>query len=143
MPSESRDNIIATMEWTPVNLYYMEVPSLDLRLRWLHAKPSADRPDMKSMVVIREPASKYSDQELQRIAEFSSAISKAEQDRYGKILGANLIFLDKATGIDEELPWIVRRMNTIEPYRRKTLEEALLAADEKFANLSRAAASTP
>ena len=140
---KSREENIATLEWTPVSPYFRDVPSIDHRLRWLHAKPSAKQPDMKSMVVIREPASKYSDQELQRIAEFSSAISKAEQDRYGKILGANLIFLDKATGIDEELPWIVGRMNTLDPYRRKTLEEALLAADEKFANLSRAAASTP
>lgn len=89
---------------------------------WESQRPSESYPDWPSVVAVRGPAEKYSDDELARLVEFSGARTARYDEMFRWRQGANLIVLDKV----ETGAWLRKRMSwTHGPMYSPTLAEAL------------------
>lgn len=77
-------------------------------LAW--AFSAGDQPDFPSIVAITGPAEKYTDTELQTLADVSDALTASYDERWIVRRGANLWIVDKAE-YNTEHPWMVKRLS--------------------------------
>ncbi len=76
-------------------------------LTW--AFSAGEQPDIPSIVAITGPAEKYTDTELQTLADVSDALTAAYDERFTERRGANIWIVDKVD-YNEERPWMVKRL---------------------------------
>lgn len=77
-------------------------------LAW--AFSSGEQPDIPSIVAITGPAEKYTDTELQTLANVSEALTATYDAHFTARRGANLWIVDKQTAFDTPRPWLVKRL---------------------------------
>jgi len=70
---------------------------------------SGHAPDLPSVVAITGPAEKYTDTELQTLADVSDALTAAYDEQWTERRGANLWIVDKVD-YDTPRPWMVKRL---------------------------------
>lgn len=79
----------------------------------MHAmdKPGSGKEDLKSIVTVGAPPEKYTDEELQKLADFSDHAT-AEYDGHGWAYrrGANLICFDKTEIGEDQYRWLRKRL---------------------------------
>lgn len=93
-------------------------------LRWSLARPNEPRgaDDLKSVVAVSGPPSKYTDEELAALVEFSAERTAKYDEMFNWRLGANVICINK---LDSGC-WMRKRLSwEYGPMSSPTLQEAL------------------
>lgn len=89
-----REELIGRLEWNNGGMGYGICAVAGMMLNLLD-KPGPGHPDLKSIVIVSTPAEKYTDEELERLVQFSDFMT-ADNDKRWKIRrGANFICISK------------------------------------------------
>lgn len=112
-----REEIIEEIQWGSGT----SCSDIGTFVSWALDVPSSTRPDIKSVVMVNGPSEKYTDEELEKIIEFS----KKQTEYYDKLFryrrGANLYVLGKTDG-----GWLRMQQSwRIGPFFSETLDEAI------------------
>ena len=119
----NREQCIQGIEWlspdSGTGLGICAVAALGL---WAMTDVAPDD-DLKSVVVVKGPPEKYTDEELTKLFAFSQAYTTYYDTMFTQRHGANLIIFDKR---DWDGAWLRKRMTWNQgPMYSKTLDEAL------------------
>ena len=123
--NKTRDEMIKDMVWlTPESGGGFGICSFGASFIWSEQRPTADKPDWKSIVFIKGPAEKYTDEEIKKLYQFSVE-KTAEYDRLFNVrMGANAVVMDKLEG--ERTYWLRKRMTwECGPMYSETLDDAI------------------
>ena len=118
----NRQEIVNSMEWlTRDSGSGMGICSVANSFLWGIQRPSETNQDLKSIVAIRGPASKYTDAEIVLLYGFSRQKTAEYDEMFRFRLGANLIIIDK-----KSCGWLRKRMTwDMGEMYSKTLADAL------------------
>jgi len=112
------------------------IPSFGNMMMQSMMKPKTPSEDWKSVVAVKGPASKYTDDELSSLADFSDRYTADYDSRWRYRMGANLLIFDRE---HHDYPWLesgpvtrwLRKRQSWEsgPMYSDTLEEAISRFD--------------
>jgi hypothetical protein len=118
-----RQLLIDAIEWLlPESGTGMGICAVANMFMWATADVAPEN-DLKSVVVVKGPPDKYTDEELAKLLVFSRAYTAYYDEMFTQRIGANLIIFDKR-GFDGA--WLRKRMTwDMGPMYSKTLDEAI------------------
>lgn len=106
--SLTREEMIAKLEWNEGG-YGFGICSVAGSAIWGMDRPGPGKRDLKSIVAIGVPASKYSDEELVRIVDFADKITVDYDKLFSIRRGANMVLLNK----EDDGRWLRKRLSWI------------------------------
>ncbi len=117
----SRQEMIESLEWNSGG-YGFGVCSVANSMCWVMDSPGPEKPDLKSIVAVGSPSSKYTNEELEKLVKFSEEATARYDEMFTYRRGANLILFDKF----ENGSWLRKRLSwEFGPILSKTLDEAI------------------
>jgi hypothetical protein len=122
----SRDELIELLMWHEGGDGF--AGNIALSMAWALDQPGPERPDLQSIVSIKGPPEKYTDEELRTLLEFSQRRTSRYDEMFTVRRGANLILFDKPEYLGGV--WKRKRLTwTHGPMTSPTLEEAIAAME--------------
>lgn len=122
----SREEMVEKLMWTSGG-YGFGIGGVAASLFWAMERPGPDKPDMKSIVSVHEPAEQYTVEELQKLLDFSQKATAAYDERYKWRLGANIIIFDKPRYVEGR--WMGKRLSWDSGEYFNSLDEAIACFD--------------
>jgi len=125
-----RQLLIDAIEWlSPDSGTGMGVCAVANAFAWAIANV-APEDDLKSVVVVKGPSDKYTDEELAKLLAFSCAYTAYYDEMFTQRMGANLIIFDKR---EFDSAWLRKRMTWDQgPMYSKTLDEAIAVFEHRL-----------
>jgi len=118
--ARSREELIAGIVWNSGGCGF-GICGVANAMSWAMDRPGEGKPDLSSIVVVRGPPKKYTDEEIRELAAFSERATADYDRRWNYRRGANLICFDKA---DER--WMRKRLTwKMGAFFSDTLKEAI------------------
>ena len=127
----NRQDMIDAMEWlSPDSGSGFGVCEIASMFSWAMAEPGPEG-DLKSVVAVKGPSEKYSDEDIAKLHDFSQRYTAYYDEMFTQRMGANLIIVDN-DGYDPS-PWMAKGMSwTMGRFYWPTLEEALASFERNL-----------
>lgn len=128
MKTLNRQELIDQLMWNSGGMGF-GICSVASSFIWATSRPKSKENDLKSVVAVSGPPDKYTDEELEKLVEFSNRKTANYDEIFNVRMGANLICIDKNVGPGGH-NWMRKRMSwEYGPMYSDTIEDAMATFD--------------
>jgi len=125
--TQSREEMIGQLMWHDSG---DGIPTHAGLMLWAMDQPGPDKPDLQSIVSVKGPPEKYTNEELATLLEFSERATARYDEMFSCRRGANLILFDKPEYWNGA--WKRKRLTWDRgPMTSPTLEEAIAVMERR------------
>ena len=108
---QSRQELLDSLEWNSGG-HGFGIPAFAGAMLWASDRPTAERPDLKSIVAVCMPQEKYTDDELREICAFARLVTGNYDELFGYRRGCNMLIIEKYEGeFWKGNNWMIKRMS--------------------------------